>query len=180
MRNRYALYDRKRDEAGDSVEGDLQLASWCSHEGMLAEERAHLMAVVRGDPSHSEAWRLLGYHFREGVWANPAEQTIQRHEQATRDRGVPPLQTKLKQLVHELEIPEERVQAEASLKQINDPLAVPAIWKLWCRRPTRSTMRRPVYLPRSRGQRQRAGWRCWQCKTLMPGSRPGDRGSGQS
>ena len=130
VRNRSALYDRKRDEAGDSVEGDLQVASWCSHEGMFAEERAHLTAVVRRDPSHSQAWRLLGYHFREGVWANPTEQTIQRHEHARATEAYRHYRAKLKQLVHELAIPEEARQAEASLKRINDPLAVPAIWEV--------------------------------------------------
>ncbi len=130
VRNRYALYDRKRDEAGDSVQGDLQLASWCAHEGMFTEERAHLTAVVRRDPAHAEAWRLLGYHFREGAWVNPAEQQTLRHQHSRAKEAYHHYRAELKQLVHELAIPEERARAEASLRRIKDPLAVPAIWEV--------------------------------------------------
>ena len=47
-----------------------------------------------------------------------------------RPRRTVTTESNLKQLVHELAIPEERAHAEASLKRINDPLAVPAIWEV--------------------------------------------------
>ena len=122
-----AEYDSRRDLAGNTVKGNLELAHWCSIRGLRGEEHAHLAAVLRRDPAHAEAWRALGYHHREGVWVNPAHEALQRRLHAEAREAHPRWSIHLKQLLHERSRLDKPPSIETELTSIHDPEAVPAI-----------------------------------------------------
>ena len=123
-------YDSRRDAAGDTVEGNMGMARWCGRRGLRGEEHAHLAAVIRRDPAHADAWRALGYHVGEGVWANPAHEALQRRLHAEAREAHRRWSYRLKTLLHERSLPEKRLVVEAELASIHDPEAASAIAQL--------------------------------------------------
>jgi hypothetical protein len=124
-------YDELRDQAGDGVEADLKLASWCSSKGLRVESIAHLTAVIRRDPSHAEAWRRLGYQFREGRWVHPSEEVVERRLHSEARERYRTWHSRLSRLARELADPEKSAAARAELDTIKDVAAVPAIWDVF-------------------------------------------------
>lgn len=52
----------------ETLQGHLRLAQWCKEHGLPQYRTAHLRAVLRYEPDHAEARRLLGYSRRGGRW----------------------------------------------------------------------------------------------------------------
>jgi hypothetical protein len=73
-------YEKLLPRMPDTVRGHLTMAEWCKRRNLLAEREFHLQHVIRLDPDHEEARRLLDYQKTpDGKWA--------RREEIMRDRG---------------------------------------------------------------------------------------------
>jgi hypothetical protein len=59
-------YEAKRSQAGDRVDEQRQLASWCDAQGLWDQAKNHWEAVIRLDPREESARRRLGYRARQG------------------------------------------------------------------------------------------------------------------
>ena len=57
----------------NTVAGHIEMAAWCREAGLAAERRFHLEEVVRLDPDHEEARRMLGHTKIDGEWFPPGE-----------------------------------------------------------------------------------------------------------
>ena len=124
-----AEYRRLRRESEQTVEGQLQLAAWCSTHKLPDQARAHLTEVLRMDPNHAEARRRLGHRRVGGVWLS-REEIEQFRAQA--DRVAKDLKEwipKLKRIRYGLAQRDDRKRQEAidSLLAIRDPAAIGAM-----------------------------------------------------
>ncbi|HUT95713.1 MAG TPA: polymorphic toxin-type HINT domain-containing protein [Thermoguttaceae bacterium] len=124
-----AEYRRLRRESEKTVEGQLQLAGWCSTHKLPDQARAHLTEALRMDPNHAEARRRLGHRRVEGVWLSP-EEIEQFRAQA--DRVAEDLKEwvpKLKRIRYGLAQRDDRKRQEAidGLLAIRDPAAIGAM-----------------------------------------------------
>jgi hypothetical protein len=61
-------YEKQRDEAPDTVAGQLALADWCAAHRMTDRERAHLNRVVQLEPNHAIARNRLNQMKVGGRW----------------------------------------------------------------------------------------------------------------
>lgn len=66
-------YDAALPTVPDTVEGHWEMAQWCAAAGLDAQRKTHLAAVIRLDPDHAEARRLLGYSKFGEEWMKPEE-----------------------------------------------------------------------------------------------------------
>ena len=129
-------YRNLRLELANQPHGDWKLANWCRKNGLLDQERVHLMQVLReGDPSvnRDALYERLGCQKSGGVWVSPKERQDAarfKDEMAISQKrwGV-----KLETIVQRLEgTARQRVQAEKQLKEIDHPSAVPVILSSLC------------------------------------------------
>lgn len=127
-----AEYRRLRGETAETADGRLELARWCSRHQLHDQARAHLTEVLRLDPNHAEARRLLGHRWVGGVWLSPEEVEQFRAEA---DRGAKDLRLwtpKLKSIRYKLGLRDQgkRQEARETLLAIRDPAAIGAM-ELW-------------------------------------------------
>ena len=126
-----ALYRARRDKSPDTAQAHWQLAEWCEENGLKAEAKAHLAAVVRLNPSREDAWKKLGYHKPKGRWTT-AELAAAEHDEIDRQRKADahwrPLLEKWRA---GLARKAKRDEAEAALAKLRDARAVPSIWKVF-------------------------------------------------
>ncbi|MEX0936544.1 MAG: HEAT repeat domain-containing protein [Pirellulales bacterium] len=71
-------YQTLRHGLPDTVESHWKLAEWCADNGLDAQRRSHLERIVRLQPDHAEARRLLGYRDVDGQWLTRAEEMTAR------------------------------------------------------------------------------------------------------
>jgi len=123
-----AAYRNQREQAPQTVEGQLRLADWCRDQRLGQQERAHLTAVLDLAPNHAAARQRLGYVQVEGVWLSRAE--IEAASQRARDM-IAALQRwtpKLREIGAALaKSKPRRDYAAKQLLEIQDPLAIPAM-----------------------------------------------------
>lgn len=129
-----------------TVEGQWSLAEWCKEMGLVSERKRHLQEVLALDPDHAEARKALGYQRFLGRWLTQEEylqsQGYVRHNGAWRLRQEVEILTR--QAQEEVAIKQWRkdlrrwldqvasggryaASAAASLENIRDPLAAPAL-----------------------------------------------------
>src|SRR5262249_33278101 len=94
-----AEYEARRAKTPRTADAQWKLALWCEENGLAPEAQAHLMMVVRHDPSPEAAWKRLGYRKVGGRWMTDAQiaaikAEVEAQEQA--DRHWRPLLTKWK------------------------------------------------------------------------------------
>ena len=126
-----AEYDAKRSATPYTADGQYNLALWAEERGLTEQARAHLTAVVRLDPKRDGAWKRLGYTKHENHWATEAEITTAKADaeaQKAADKKWKPLLEKWKA---DLDRPSRRADAEASLRGLADPRAVPSIGRVF-------------------------------------------------
>ena len=126
-----AEYNARRAKARTTAKGQYALASWCDQNGLSAEAEAHYSAVVRIDPSRSDAWRKLGCRRYKGRWLNDeqiAAMTATATARREADRRWMPELSDLKNGLRSND-PADRERAEAALASVRDPLAVPSVWR---------------------------------------------------
>ncbi len=123
-------YEAKRVKTPNDAESQWKLATWCLDQGLKLEARAHLVAVVKLDPTRELAWKKLGYKKSGGRWVTPSNLGMERDEQlaqAEADRRWRPI---FEQLRRRLKDPKTRASAEGELTTITDPRAVPSALRI--------------------------------------------------
>lgn len=112
-------YDQLLAAAEDTAEGHEKLARWCQEHELSQLKEFHYREVLRWDPNHAEARRVLGYRMVQGEWLKP-EEAMQR-QGLVRYRG----QWRLPQEVAALE---QQQQADKQQKAWNRNLTM---WRDW-------------------------------------------------
>lgn len=112
-------------KAPKTADARWRLAVWCEQQGLDAEAKAHLTEVVKLDPKRDAAWKRLGYKKVDGRWLND-DQIREAAERKTADAKWSKRLFDLHRQVHN---PRNRDAAMAALGAIEDPLAVPAIYR---------------------------------------------------
>ncbi len=57
----------------DTAAGHFEMAAWCLEAGLGEQRKFHLDEVVRHDPDHEAARRMLGHTKIDGEWMRPGE-----------------------------------------------------------------------------------------------------------
>lgn len=129
-------YQEQRVTSAKLPHPEWKLANWCRKNGLLDQERVHLMrAMASGDPAvdRSAACERLGYQRVGETWISPQEIREARQLAAEVEQSHQRWDAKLEAVLNGLQgSHKQRMQAEASLKSITDPLAVPAIVSSFC------------------------------------------------
>jgi tetratricopeptide (TPR) repeat protein len=124
-------YRARRDKSPDTAQAHWQLAEWCQENGLKAEAKAHLRAVIRLNPSREDAWKKLGFHKAKGQWTT-TELASAGHDEAERQRKADghwrPLLEKWK---NGLARKSKREESDAALVKLQDARAVPSIWRVF-------------------------------------------------
>ena len=66
-------YEAALPKVPNTVEGHWEMAQWCAEAGLDDERKTHLAEMLRLDPDHAEARRLLGYSKFGEEWMKPDE-----------------------------------------------------------------------------------------------------------
>jgi len=126
---RVAAYHRLRDTFPQTIEGQLELANWCSKRKLDEQARAHLTKVLELDPNHAEARRRLGFRLVNGVWLSRQEvlkADVRARQTLEALRDWKPILEKI--LVDLAEGKEYRRQsARKRLEAIDDPAVIPVM-----------------------------------------------------
>jgi hypothetical protein len=126
-----AEYNALRTDAPDTVEAHWKLGLWCEQKGLKAEAVAEFSAVVRLDPGRDAAWKKLGYEKRNGRWVTSEQVASERAETAAQrkaDARWRPLLARWKGWLAERGT---RAEGETALAGVDDPRAVPSVWKVF-------------------------------------------------
>jgi hypothetical protein len=126
---RVKLYEAARQEAADTVEGQLALAEYCRREGLTDQMRAALSRVLEMVPDHEGARRGLGFVRRGPLWLNrdqiEAEEVLARSREASLARW----SKRLEEIARDLSSPgrKQREAASDRILTLADPAAIPAL-----------------------------------------------------
>jgi hypothetical protein len=63
-------YEIRAGNTPDTVDAQWELAQWCRDNHLNAQRKSHLLNIVRLDPEHEVARRLLGHVRRQGEWVS--------------------------------------------------------------------------------------------------------------
>ncbi len=138
------LYDKKVQLMADSVEGHLAMATWCQLNKLPSLEDRHYRRVLELDTNNAVARKALGYIQRDGVWTTRDEMMtdqgmvkyegrwiysqekdlIEKRKENKQSSNV--WKKQINQWQSEL-FGRKTAQAEAGLRSIKDPNAVPAL-----------------------------------------------------
>ena len=124
-----AAYERQREKAADTAEGQLALADWCAKHGLPAQERAHLTRVIDQDTNHAVARARLGFVREGNDWISPAEVAQEQAQGAARQVAM----AKWVPVLHEIRQDMEhrslarREKAQERLAAIEDASAASAV-----------------------------------------------------
>jgi hypothetical protein len=124
-----AEYRRLRDSHDGSIQGEQDLASWCGKNGLLTEERAHWLNVLKRQPDHSLAMRKVGLRRFGGMLLSDEQIEQLRAQQKRAEQAMRHWKPILTQLRRQLEWgkPDQRETALADIRAISDPEAIPAL-----------------------------------------------------
>ena len=128
-------YLDRRTRTPDKADAQMKLAAWCAENGLHEQALAHYSLVIRLDPSREAAWRHLGYKKHGTRWVKPEEFAAAKQEVAQQKQADKHWKTKLEKLREGLisKDASKRSRADAGLKEVTDPRAVPMIWALFVR-----------------------------------------------
>ena len=125
-------YLDRRARTADKADAQLKLATWCDQKGLKAQAQTHYEQVVQLDPTRDSAWKHLGFKKQGNRWVKPdqaaaAKQEAERQKQA--DKHWKPIIEKIRDDLRSKDAA-RRTRAETALADINDPRAVPTMWRL--------------------------------------------------
>jgi Pretoxin HINT domain len=126
-----ASYRARREKIPDTAQAHWQLAEWCEENGLPAEARAHLAAVVRLNPAREEAWKKLGYQRPKGRWTTAELATAVKAETDHQRKADAHWRPLLEKWNGGLARKSKRADSEAALGKVRDPRAVPSIWRVF-------------------------------------------------
>lgn len=144
---RLAKYNARRARTPMTQEAQWRLALWCRQQGLEPEALAHLTAVthlsppsrrrgldalVRGQPRdlRGAAMEKLGYRRHHGRWMTDEQIRAEREEAQAQERADRRWRKLLEGWKDDLRRDGRRERAEAELAGVDDPRAVPSIWKV--------------------------------------------------
>ena len=113
----------------------MKLAAWCTEKGLHEQALAHYSVVTRLDPSRDSAWKHLGYKKQGNRWVKPDEVAAAKQEALQQKQADKHWKTTLEKLREGLvnKDAQKRSKAEAGLREVTDPRAVPMVWALFVR-----------------------------------------------
>jgi hypothetical protein len=120
-----ARYEEMRTRTPETAAAQWKLALWCEQNGLTVEAYTHLTSVVTLDPKREAAWRKLGFKKHEGRWMSDA-QIAEEEEQKKADKVWARLLKKWHKDIHG---GKNQAEAEAEVSRINDPKAVPSVYR---------------------------------------------------
>ena len=140
-------YEKVRHQYPDTVEGQMELASWCRDHHLETLRRQHLERVLEIDPGFNEAHRLLKHVRVGGVWKTPRQFWEDQGYVLYQGRWMTPQEVELRDSSRKIELAAlewrrrlkhwriwlDTGREEEALEQIDhidDPLAVPALGDL--------------------------------------------------
>jgi hypothetical protein len=128
-----AEYNARRERMPETADAHWKLALWCEEQGLDAEAKAHLTAVVRLDPGREAAWKRLGCVRHNGRWRTEADIQAEKTEAEAQKRADRTWKPKLEKWRAWLAdgSTAHRSTAEEGLRQVTDPRAVPAVWTVF-------------------------------------------------
>ena len=138
------LYEKLQPTTPDTVEGHKKMADWCQDKGLISERKTHLERILQLDPDHAVARSALGYLKSQGEWVTREEMMGDRGYMKYRGRWITPQEIQLQEEERRAELAKlnwvkrmkrlrdmlnskNMAEAIAEIKEIRDPLAVPAL-----------------------------------------------------
>jgi hypothetical protein len=121
-----AKYNGLRAVTPETASAQWNLALWCEKNGLAAEAYVHFSAVIRLDPSRDAAWRKLGFRKQNGRWMNDND-LAEDAEQKKADKVWGPKLRKIHRSIHKSG--KVLIEAEEALAAVEDPRAVPTIFR---------------------------------------------------
>ena len=129
-------YRELRAGVKDQPHGQWKLANWCRKNGLLDQERVHLIQVLAERDStvnYDAVYERLGCQKINNSWVSPKERTDAAKLKSDIERSLKRWGSKLDSIAQRLEgTAKQRAQAEKQLGEIDDPSAVPAIVTTLC------------------------------------------------
>lgn len=128
-------YLERRTKARDKADDQYKLALWCEENGLTQQMTAHLRRVVELDPGRDGAWRRLGFKKVGKNWVNPEVEALaqaEREAQAQADKLWGPSLEKIKSALSGRDAG-KKAEALEELSKIEDPRAVPSVWRVFAR-----------------------------------------------
>ena len=135
-------YEKKKSVTGNTADEQFQLAQWCVKNGLPNESKVHLENVIKLDPNHDGARRLLGY-FRDGdQWVKskssraPSDEEKQARRKAQQaekliSNAIAEYTVKVKAIyrgrLSEKNSAGDFAEGREKILEMKDPLAIPAI-----------------------------------------------------
>ena len=130
-------YEGRRSRLDPTADDHWRLGLWCESHGLEDEADAHFHAVTRLDPGRDAAWKRLGYKKHGNRWMTDPQikdATQDAEAQAEADRLWGPRLAELHGMLAE---PARSGEAVRALAAIDDPRALPAIWRTFVHEPER-------------------------------------------
>lgn len=129
--DRLQSYQRQRDAASPTAEGQLRLADWCLRNRLPDQERVHLTVALNQGLSPKQAEEVaqrLGLRRVAGQWLS-REQLLDWKERNQRtSESLEIWQKKFEQIARQLDGSLREADAgRAALREIRDPRAIPAV-----------------------------------------------------
>jgi hypothetical protein len=124
-------YQARRERIPDTAEAHWQLAKWCEENGLDLEAKVHFAAVIRLNPSRDDAWKKLGYRKVKGVWQTGESGAPERTESDAQRKADARWRAQLQKWHDWLDRKIKRADGEAALAKVNDPRAVPSVWRVF-------------------------------------------------
>jgi len=126
-----AEYNARRAKAPNTADAHWKLGLWCEQNGLKTQAEVEFLAVSQFDPRREAAWKKLGYIKHEGRWTTPAALAAQRAEAEAQRKADARWRPLLQKWKAGLARKDKRAEAEAALAAVNDPRAVPSIWRIF-------------------------------------------------
>ncbi len=126
-------YLERRAHTADKADAQLKLATWCDQKGLKAQALTHYNQAVQLDPTRETAWKHLGFKKQGNRWVKPDQAAAEKKEadlQKQADKRWKPTLEKLRDDLRSKDSA-RRARAEHSLADVNDPRAVPMIWRVF-------------------------------------------------
>ncbi|HEU5119019.1 MAG TPA: hypothetical protein VFT74_20690, partial [Isosphaeraceae bacterium] len=120
-----AQYNAKRSQTPRTAQAQWELALWCENHGLEAESRAALALVVELDPSRVSAWKRLGCKEYHGQWLTPKQIEQAKIQEEANQRWA----AEFKAIHRHIHGGRRQAEAEAALARIDDPRAIPALYR---------------------------------------------------
>jgi hypothetical protein len=124
-------YQARREKSPGTAEAQWRLGLWCEKYGLKDQATAHFVSVIRAEPNHELARKRLGYRKQGSRWVTNQQIAREKHEadvQETADRHWTPILEKLRK---QLKQRDNREEAERRLAEVNDPVALNSILRVF-------------------------------------------------